>query len=324
MGIATEVCVQEDLKEIMDDLAISTSWNSDRYTNGAELITELTSLGFNNFELGFSLTKEMVEDIFLFKTDHNIQIVSLHNYCPAPEGIDREKALPDCFSLSSTNEAERKKAVNLTKRSMDTAKRFDAKVLVLHCGRVEIKENTKILMRLYQEGRKETQEYKTLKDDLIKQRENKKAPFLDSIFRSLDELSNYAKSLGIFLGIENRIYYREIPSFDEIGLILNKFSDRNIFYWHDVGHAQVLENLGFNKYRDYLKKYADRMIGMHLHDVNGVNDHRAPLKGNFEFKDLLPYVKKDTLKVIEAHRPATPSELTGARKYLIKLFAGTL
>lgn len=308
----------------MNGLAISTSWNSDRYTNGAELIKELTSLGFDTFELGFSLTKEMVDDIFVLKRNRNVQIISLHNYCPVPEGVDRKKALPDCFSLSSINEPERKKAVDLTKRSIDTAKRFDAKVLVLHCGRVEIEEKTKILMRLYEEGKKQSVQHKETKDNSIKEREDKKAPFLDSVFKSIGELSSYAKDSGIFLGIENRVYYREIPSFDEIGLILNKFSNRNIFYWHDVGHAQVLENLGFNKHRDYLEKYADKMIGMHIHDVNGTNDHRAPLKGFFDFKNLLAYLRKDTLKVIEAHHPATANELTEAKKYLIKLLGDAL
>jgi len=308
----------------MKDLAISTSWNSDRHTSWTELVKEMHSLGFNIFELSFSLPKEMLEDILLFKKDSDIQIVSLHNYCPAPEGVDRKNALPDCFSLSSLNESERKKAINLTKRSMDTTKRLGAKVLVLHCGRVEIEEKTKTLMYLYKEDKKETPQFKNIKDDLVKQREEAKEPFWDRILKSLDELSDYALDLGIFLGVENRIYYREIPSFDEIGLILDNFQDKNVLYWHDVGHAQVLENLGFNKHRDYLESYGDKIIGFHLHDINGVKDHRAPLGGTFDFKRLIPYVRKSTLKVIEAHYPATDSEIMEAKKYLTRIFDGAL
>ncbi len=123
------------------------------------------------------------------------------------------------------------------------------------------------------------------------------------------------------MGIENRIYIREIPSFEEIKIFLSNFHKKGVGYWHDTGHAYLLEKLGFAKHIDYLKTYNKHLLGIHLHDVKEFDDHKAPFTGEINFKKLIPYIKKDTIKVIEAHKPATAKEIISARKKLEKLFS---
>ncbi|MFA5156238.1 MAG: sugar phosphate isomerase/epimerase [Candidatus Omnitrophota bacterium] len=301
-------------------LLLSTSWNAFRHTSGKELIFEIKKTGFQEVELSFNLTSQMVKEIAGLVKAKKIKVGSLHNYCPIPNGLERRAALPDCYSMSSTDEKQRQLAIRYTKRTIRTAAALDAKAVVLHTGRTEICDNTRQLMELYDKGLKNSLQFKRIKRRMTGDRKKQVGAFLNSTLKSLEELGRYAEKLKIKLGVENRVYYREIPGFKEVGAILERFKDGNIYYWHDTGHAQIMENLGFAVHREYLDAYGKYMLGMHIHNVRGCKDHQPPHKGDIDLKILKPYVKAQTIKVIEAHHPATAQELIKSRQMLAKMF----
>jgi len=303
--------------------ALSTSWNAFRHTDGSALIQEIKALGFNEVELSFNLTAEMVDAVEALVREQSVRVTSLHNYCPIPPDIERQKALPDCYSMSSPDEDERRRAVALTRVTIDTAVRLNASAVVLHCGRVEVPDRTVDLIAMFNNGLRATARFAALRGDIIRERDSVRQRFLDNTLRSLDDLNAYAARQKVRLDVENRYYFREIPFFDEVAIILDRFRDSAVYYWHDTGHARLMENLGFiEDHEDYLKRYGSRMIGIHLHDITGCSDHRAPGTGEFDFKKLKPYLSSHTLTVIEAHHPASGAELVTAREYLNGLLNG--
>jgi sugar phosphate isomerase/epimerase len=303
-------------------LGLSTSWNAWQCEDARQLIFEIKAAGFLEVELSFNLTKVMVREIAGLVKEGQIKVVSLHNFCPIPDNISRLQALPDCYSLSSLDQQERHQALVYTKRSIDTAKEIGAKAVVLHCGRVEIADRTRALIELYERGLRDSQEFKVASDAMIMERQAYAEPNFAQALRSIEELNCYAKKAGIFLGIETRFYYREIPSFQEIGVILNKFKGSNVFYWHDTGHAQVMDNLGLASHEDYLKLYAKDMLGIHLHNLIGCSDHQAPCRGDFDFNRLKSYLLADTIKIIESHQQASAEDLKLSKVYLERIFNG--
>lgn len=302
-------------------LALSTSWNAFRSRDASGLLFEIESIGFKEIELSFNLEKETVLDIEKLAPQRGIKVVSLHNFCPIPEGIKKEEALPDSYAMSSLDEDQRENAVKYTKKSVDTVERMGAKALVLHCGRIEIPERTKELISLFREGKRGSAEFNRLKETAVKERECAAKPFFENTLRSLEQINRYAQGKNILLGIETRFYYREIPSLEETGIILDTFKDSNIRYWHDTGHARVMEDLCFTGHDEYLKAYGKKMLGVHLHDVLKCRDHLAPCAGELDFSVLREYLTKDTLKIVEAHHPAGPYELKKSKEFLEDLFA---
>ena len=304
-------------------LILSTSWNAFRHTDGFSLINEIKDLGFDSVELSFNLTSTMVDSVEKLVKGSSVRVASLHNCCPIPAEVARAEALPDYYSMSSGDEAQRRRAIELAKATIDTAVRLNADAVVLHCGRVEIPDRTPDLVALFNKGERHSADFAYLRENIILERESAKKPFLENTLSSLGELNSYASKRKIKLGVETRYYFREIPFFDEIGAILDEFRDSQIHYWHDTGHAQLMANLGFvDSHEEFLKHYGSRMMGVHLHDITGCSDHQPPGTGELDFSIIKPYVSESTLTVIEAHQPASGSQLIKAREFLQKLFNG--
>ncbi len=298
---------------------MSTSWNAMRAPNARSMINEITKMGFRKIELNFTLTSKDICDIIFIKDREGIEITSLHNFCPIPKGVRRERASPDYYSLSSLDEGERKKAIDATKTTIETAAKLNARVVILHTGGVEIKDKTKRLAAVLDDKPR----YEELKSRMLKERAENSPDYFAKALSSIEELLAFTKKQDVLLGIENRYYYSEIPSIDEMGILLDRFNDEHIGYWHDVGHAQIFENIGLFEHKDYLDRFSSRMIGIHLHDITGTQDHLAPLQGGLDFSILKPYVRKDMLLVLEPHYPATSDQIRKGAEYLASLFGGT-
>jgi len=297
--------------------SLSTSWNSGRHNEGIGLVKEIKLAGFDCIELGFSLTEDMVISILSEKEAGRIRVSSIHNMCPLPAEIGREHPSPDHYSLSSHDSVERKLAVDIAKNTIKWASRLGAKAVVLHAGRVRIKDRMRELALLADDkGR-----FIEFRDNMIKERRDNAAGCLDNVVRSLEELIPYSKDKGVCLGVENRYHHREIPLIDEFEVLFSRFAPGELFYWHDVGHAEVFERFGFYKHMALLDKLAGRLLGVHLHDILGLmDDHRPPGSGTFDFRKLKPYLKSDTIKVIEIHEPAGIEDVRKASKFLSGIF----
>lgn len=296
--------------------SLSTSWNSHAHSSGLGLIDEIKRMGFDTVELNFALTDSMVNDILRLKEDGRIKVSSLHNMCPLPKEIPPNKASPDYYSLSSGDEAERILALSAARNTIDYAKKFNARAVVLHAGRIPIKDRTRDLASLFYDR----QNFIKLREDMARERSGKSGAYLENIMKSIEELVLYAKGSGIALGIENRYYYREIPIMEEFEILFSHFKENDLYYWHDVGHAEVFDRLGLVRHQDLLDKFSNRLIGIHLHDIMGlVDDHKSPGMGTFDFSMLKPYLNNDIIKVLEVHQPSGAEQVKRSAEFLSKI-----
>jgi sugar phosphate isomerase/epimerase len=80
-----------------------------------------------------------------------------------------------------------------------------------------------------------------------------------------------------------------------------------VAYWHDTGHAQIKENLGFINHFVHLESLAAHLAGFHIHDVQyPARDHCPPGTGTVNFAALAPLVKPHHIKVFEFSPSMSP------------------
>jgi sugar phosphate isomerase/epimerase len=161
---------------------------------------------------------------------------------------------------------------------------------------------------MLESGGKESPQYKKLRDEAAAKREAKKKPFVARVYETLRKVLPEAEKRGIKLGIENRQALEEIPLDGDFENFFRDFDSPNVAYWHDTGHAQIKENLGFIQHAQQLELLAARLAGFHVHDVEYPDgDHAAPGTGTIDYAKLKPFVKPQHIKVFELS-PALPAE----------------
>lgn len=272
------------------------------------MLEEIRSLGFEYAELSHGIRLSLLPGILDAVDAGLVRISSVHNFCPLPVGVER--AAPNLFQFSSEDRRERESAWRYTHKSLETCERVKAPVLVLHMGSVDMKDYTDRLLELMEEGKRDTPKFAKLVDEACKKREARKERYCNAAYDLLERLVPEAKVRGVTLGIENREAIEEIPFESDLELFFRQFKTPTIRYWHDTGHAQIKENLGFIRHAMHLESFAERLAGLHIHDVAYPGkDHQQPGTGCVNFAALQPFVGPDHIKVFEFRSSLEPEQV---------------
>jgi sugar phosphate isomerase/epimerase len=264
------------------------------------MVNEVRALGFEYVELGHGTRLSLLSGVQEAVAAGEIKISSVHNFCPTPIGV--MGPAPNHYLPSSRDEEERRYAVRHTLRTIDCAAALGAKAVVMHLGRVQMRDYTYRLLNLHVEGRADSPKYQRLSTKAVDVRDKKRQKYLDQVYRTLEEILPRAKEMNVKIGMETRLGIEEIPNEEEAAEILARFGSDTIMYWHDVGHAAVKEVLGLMCLDSILNRFRGRTAGMHLQDFHPpAEDHLPPGIGQFDFGRLAPYVTDDMVLAWEIH-----------------------
>jgi len=301
--------------------SLSTCWNSHRHSDGRAMLREIREMGFEYAELSHGIRMGLVEGIVQAVEAGEIRISSVHNFCPLPMGVT--KPSPNLYQCSSRRAREVEMCWKHTIKTLDMARRVGARAVVLHLGSVDMRNYTDKLLSLIERGRQHEEKYQRLCMEVDEKIEARKEPFVERSAQFLEKLIPEAEARGLKLGIENRESLGEIPIDGDFPRFLQRFSSPAVVYWHDCGHAQIKENLGFISHRLHIETMHERLGGMHIHDVVFPgNDHRPPGEGGVDFAMLKEFVKKDTIKVFELSPRLSAEEVRRGVDYIRALWDG--
>lgn len=286
------------------------------------MLREIRDLGFEYAELSHGIRISLLPGVLAAVDAGEIKISTLHNFCPLPIGINH--AAPNLFKFTATDERERENAYRHSLKTIETAERLKAKLVVLHMGCIDMKDYTDRLIDMLGEGAKESPKFSKLCEEAERKREEKKDKYVRLANQMLGRLAEQAAARGILLGIENREALEEIPLESDFLLFFREWeSHPNVRYWHDTGHAQIKENLGFINHAFHLESMSEKLAGFHIHDVQFPGrDHCPPGTGMIDFAGLKAFVRPDHIKVFELNPGVPPEALKQGVAHLKALWGG--
>lgn len=264
--------------------ALSTNWCNRRMESGEEIADKALELGFDALELGFHTTDFQVAG-FKSRLD-KMPVGSVHAFCPVP--ISAPQGYPELYQLASFDDEMRKMAQLMIRRNIAFAADMGATALVLHAGRVG-RESwfTWMLPNRF------------AKRFLEKNRVARGRKMIDVLKRELELLVPELEKNHVKLGLENLPYPEGFPNLSEVESVCGDW----VRPWFDTGHWYALQSPPPPTFSTY------SLLGMHLNDSNGGDDHLAPGDGKIDFAKFKPMMEKAEHLVLEPNASVTDENL---------------
>ena len=286
--------------------ALTTRWNASRHTDGEAMLTEILDMGFTHVELGYDLRLDLVPGVKKLITQGTVKVDSLHNFCPVPVGAPRGH--PELFTMADLNPRIRESAINHTLKTVRFAAEVGARVVVVHAGNVEMNRMSAELGTMFERGEQFSPAYEKAKLKLQVTREKKVRKHMEALQQSLERLLPAAAETGVRVALEVLPTWEALPTEFEMESLAKQFEAQHLMYWHDIGHSQIRQNLGFISQERWLEKLQPWTAGLHIHDVAPPTlDHLMPPQGQVDFARLARFAQGNVLRVIEPS-PQTPRE----------------
>ncbi len=292
-------------------VALSTMWaQQPRFDTDMNAFAEIAkAAGYDHIEVSHATDEPGLRTLMAQSV---LPLSSLH--APTPRArTDRGRWNTD-LNLAAEDEIERRAAIEATNRTIELAGEAGAGSVVVHLGGIGSGgvAGDGALRRLYQAGKTDGAEVESARKQATEQRAVRAPAALVAAARSLDELAVTARRHGVRIGLECRMWYHEIPLPEEAATLLAEHDPAVAGYWHDVGHAEILDRLGLVPLEDWFNRLGDRMIGCHLHDMQGIVDHRAPGSGDVNWSRIASVVANVPVRTLEINQYQPEESLTSA------------
>ncbi|MFT5904937.1 MAG: sugar phosphate isomerase/epimerase [Cryomorphaceae bacterium] len=275
-------------------LSFSTCWNNSRHREGDTMIDEIVEMGFPNIELSHGMMITKLPGIQRAYKEGKFNCVGVHNFFPSPVEVMIDA--PDAFEYTSHRPYDRKRAMDMTLKTLDVAAEFDAGYMVLHMGSVPMnpKKWTKKITQMVEDkvDIKSPKKYDRFKAKFIKKRTKIAKLYYARAIEALEQIAEKAAEVGIILAVESRSRFEDMPNEEEMIRLQEHFKDNpHVGYWHDFGHVQLKNNIHLLNHEEWLASMSPYLVGCHVHDVYWPKrDHRVPLTGELDFQALLKHV----------------------------------
>ena len=254
-----------------------------------------TTLGFEWVELDRGVHKSLMPGIQKLFDSGEIRVSSLHDFCPTTTEV---VALRDSDQFCAASTEARERAVTQAFQVIDLAAQLNAAFVVLDMGKVNMSPITDRLIAMAKAGGYLSREYVRMKINAVQERERIASECLRCAKDCLVRVIDYAAPKNIRIGLKARRDYEQIPTERELTELLEEMNSPHLGYWHDFGHCQVKENLGFIDHAEWLRAVGPGTVGCYVQDcIWPAREGQLPFTGGVDFEKLVPLLPTNCLFV---------------------------
>ncbi len=292
------------------------------------MIDEIVEMGFSNIELSHGMMITKLPGIQKAYKAGKFNCVGVHNFFPSPVEVMIDA--PDAFEYTSHRSYDRKRAMDMTLKTLDIAAQFEADYMVLHMGSVPMnpKKWTKKITQMVEDkvDIDAPKKYDKFKEKFIKKRRKIAKLYYARAIEALEQIAEKAAELDVKLAVESRSRFEDMPNEEEMITLQEHFKDnKHVGYWHDFGHVQLKHNIHILKHEEWLASMSPYLLGSHVHDVYWPKlDHRVPLTGELDFQALLKHIDPTLPHTWELSPTRKREEILQAKKVWELAFPQTL
>ena len=292
------------------------------------MIEEMVGLGFKRVELSHGIRISLVPGILKAVEEGQVEISSVHNFCPLPNTV--QHAAPNLYQPSASDARERDLWHRYSMQTLDFAVKVGAPRVVMHSGSVHFffaSPESRLERWIDKSGLSagellEHKDFRKRCDRTTKRISAASRRWLERVRESYKRLFPEVRERQLILGIENREGLEELPSdagfldfLDSLG------ADAPVGYWHDCGHAFIKHQFGIIDHLEHLERHADRLVGFHIHDVSAEGkDHQVPGTGRIDFKAIARHVRPEHALILELSPSLSTEEVLRSRDYVAACF----
>lgn len=307
--------------------SLSTNWNVQRHEDGEKLVEEILALGFEALELGYHLTEELAAGVRRKVQAGAVSVDSVHAYCPVPIGAPH--GYPELYLLTSRDEDERAMAAITLGRTLTFAASLGARAVVLHAGRIFLDSifgdlgTRRLVSVLQEEDGVASERYQRLLFKALRRRAARVRKCYDGFCFSLDAILPKFEKAGVALCLENLPSIEAFPDAQEMLMLKQRFDTPSLANWHDFGHGQIREYLGWNRHLEGARDLLPITRGVHIHDARPLqDDHLAPGRGEIDFEAFSFFGAESVIKVFEPAPTVTGAELGESLRLVRRAWGG--
>lgn len=144
--------------------------------------------------------------------------------------------------------------------------------------------------------------------EMFKRSKEDMEDYYQQVYKSFDEIQNYAKMAGVKIALENLLFTPVPYQVDKFERMFDRYDGDFIGLCYDSGHASIMCQ---DNYYLFLEKYHDRLYATHLQDTDsvdpakldddvavvGADAHRPPFTGVVDWDKVAYWVARSPIEL---------------------------